>query len=233
MGILDSVDAGHETGILPSKIHSLNSGCSQLNAPSSTSNLTSASKSSTPSKSLSIVNVTQALFPMAQKKAEKLPRLELEKDKDWVVENYKHHKDILQINGARMTQNIQVRCCEDATVKVENKVNNVIIESCKKTNIVLAGLISSIELVHCDSVKLQVMGACPSVNMDNCNGVTLYVGKLGKDVSITSSKSSDMNISFPTDDAEEDWIEVPIPQQFVHHLNERNEIVSKVSDLYR
>jgi len=167
------------------------------------------------------------------KKPLKVASLRLDNEKDWIVEHFKDEKEMLKVEGAKITHNLQVRACENVTVHVTEKLNNVIIESCKKTNIILTGLISSVELIHCDKVKLQVLGKCPSVNMDNCSGIALFVSKEGTDVSITSSRSCDMNINFPIDDNEEEWKEVPIPQQFVHKITKDYQVDSRVSDLYR
>ena len=48
-----------------------------------------------------------------------------------------------------------------------------------------------------------------------------------------TSKSSEMNVSFPGETDDDAWREVPIPEQFVHHVKaDRSGVTSDVSDLY-
>ena len=51
-------------------------------------------------------------------------------------------------------------------------------------------------------------------------------------VRITTSKSSDMNVSFPSAADPQDWVELAIPEQYVHTI-ENDVLKTVVSDLYK
>ncbi|EER16699.1 adenylyl cyclase-associated protein, putative, partial [Perkinsus marinus ATCC 50983] len=67
--------------------------------------------------------------------------------------------------------------------------------------------------------------------------VQLYLSKASLDCTITTSKSSEMNLNIPISD-DGDYKEMPIPEQFVHKLVNVEEqpatakLHSAVSDLY-
>ena len=93
----------------------------------------------------------------------------------------------------------------------------------------------------------------PCVSIDKTDGITVYLSEESRDSCVvTTSKSSEMNISFPVAGTE-DWVrcdlcvrlsvslllahaiscqvELPIPEQFVHHLK-NGKLTTDVSELY-
>jgi adenylyl cyclase-associated protein len=61
----------------------------------------------------------------------------------------------------------------------------------------------------------------------------VYLSRESLDVSIVTSKSSEMNVAFP--DANDEMIERPIPEQFVARIEQSGNtysIVTGVSELY-
>merc|ERR1712118_272738 len=66
-----------------------------------------------------------------------------------------------------------------------------------------------------DFRKVQRKGTCPSIAIDKTDGILTYLSK--ETLSLTSfltSKSSDMQVSFPNEQG--DMVEAPIPEQFRH-----------------
>eukprot|EP01068_Selenidium_serpulae_P007383 Selendium_serpulae@DN4693_c0_g1_i1.p1 len=165
------------------------------------------------------------------KKAATKPKLELQNDRDWSLENYRDHKEVITIADTNMKQNVVLRDCVGVTATVPEKINKACIDRCKTTNLIVKDVISSLELIHCERVKVQVTGKVQSVAIDNCNGVTIYLNKESVDAKISSSRSGEMNVCFPNPKDPEDIIEKPIPEQFVSHIKDGN-IVTEVSDLY-
>ncbi|PFH34001.1 putative cyclase-associated protein [Besnoitia besnoiti] len=162
------------------------------------------------------------------KKAE---QIELQGD-TWRVCNFVDKKDIIKIGSATMKQKVQIQDCKGVGVQIEAKVNSVIIDNCENIRLCVGSLISGAEFVNCRKVKFQVTGTCPSIAIDKCSGVDLYVSKDSKNVEITTSKSGEMNLNFPkTDDDDGDWIELPIPEQFHHHVRD-GVLDTRVSELY-
>lgn len=89
--------------------------------------------------------------------------------------------------------------CEGSTVTVKGKVNSIIFDSCKKCSVLLDSVISSVEFVNCQGVQMQALGVVPTISIDKTDGVQMYLTNESKDVSIISSKSSEMNVLLPTE----------------------------------
>nr|CEL69710.1 TPA: adenylyl cyclase associated protein, putative [Neospora caninum Liverpool] len=158
-------------------------------------------------------------------------KLELQGD-TWRVCNFVDKKDIIKIDAATMKQKVQIRDCKGVGIQIESKVNSVIIDNCENLRLCVNSLISGAEFVNCRKIKFQVQGTCHSIAIDKCSGVDLYVSKESKDVEITTSKSGEMNLNFPKTDQEDgDWTEVPIPEQFHHHIK-NGVLETRVSELY-
>jgi len=159
------------------------------------------------------------------------PNCQLQSDRDWVVENYENHKETIELKDLKIKHNVCVRDCDGVTVKVNGKVNNASIDRCANTNIVLQDMISTVELIHCERTSVQVLGNAPSFAIDNSNGITLYLSAEGKNCKISTAKCGEINVSFPSSKNSDDWIEKPIPEQFVSVI--KNDLIeTTVSDLY-
>lgn len=117
-------------------------------------------------------------------------------------------------------------------LQVEQKVNSLILDSCKNTRVCVNSLIATVEIVNCHKVKLQVTGVVPSISIDKSQKVDIYVSEESKGVEITTSKSSEMNMNYPVPGEDGDWIEVVIPEQYHHKLNDKGQLETRVSDLY-
>ncbi|CAM9565379.1 unnamed protein product [Choristocarpus tenellus] len=83
-------------------------------------------------------------------------------------------------------------------------------------------------------MQVQVRGSVPSITVDKTDGFLCYLGKDGLSTTFTTSKSSEMNVAFPKPGTEDEQMEIPIPEQFVHKLKMEPEpkVTSDVSDLY-
>jgi len=141
----------------------------------------------------------------------KPPKLELE-GKKWIVEYQKEKGKVLEISECEVNQSVYAFRCEGVTVKVNGKVNNIVIDSCKKVAVVFESVVSSCEFVNCQSVQMQVMGSVPTISVDKTDGCQMYLSKDALATEIISAKSSEMNVSIPTDD--DDFVEQPVPEQF-------------------
>ncbi|XP_026189758.1 adenylyl cyclase-associated protein [Cyclospora cayetanensis] len=158
-------------------------------------------------------------------------KLVLERD-TWLVENFVNPGCVQTIKDAQMKHKIQVRDCDGLALQVEPKVNSVILDSCKNMRVCVSNLIATIEIVNCQKVKLQVTGTVPSISIDKSQKVDIYVSEKSKNVEITTSKSSEMNLNYPQPGDEGDWVEVVVPEQFHHKLDTNGKLHTRVSDLY-
>ena len=157
----------------------------------------------------------------------KPPRCELVQNK-WMVEN---QTDRLELE-VKMNHVVYIVNCVGASVVIKGKAKSVVVDGCKKTTVIFDSCLSTLEVVNCKQCKAQCLINLHVAAIDKTDGFTLYVHRSCVDsVRITTSKSSDMNVSFPSEADEQDWIELPIPEQYVHTI-QKDKLKTEVSDLY-
>nr|CAD1829986.1 unnamed protein product [Ananas comosus var. bracteatus] len=131
------------------------------------------------------------------------PKFELQMGRKWAVEN--------QIG------------------KELGKVNNITIDKCTKMGILFKDVVAACEIVNCNSVEVQCEGSAPTISIDNTSGCQLYLGKDSLETSITTAKSSEVNVLVPGAGPDGDWAKHPLPQQFVHTFRDGQFTTSPVS----
>lgn len=140
------------------------------------------------------------------------PKVELV-GKKWQVENHVGNKNLV-IADTEMQQVVYVYRCTDCVIQVKGKINSIILDSCKKSAVVFENLVSALEFVNCRSVQAQVTGLVRTVSIEKTDGAHVFLSKQSATAcEIVSAKSSEMNISIP-DDADGQFREYPVPEQF-------------------
>lgn len=150
---------------------------------------------------------------------------------NWQIE-YQTGATPLTVKDITMKQQVYIFGCENATIILEGKAKNIIFDSCKKTKLIFDDAVSSIEIVNSKNVQVQSKGRVPSVAIDKTDGCLVYISWEGRDVQFVTSKSSEMNVAFPSGPGSDEYVEKPIPEQFVHRITAELTISSDVSDLY-
>ena len=118
-------------------------------------------------------------------------------------------------------------------IDITTKVKGVRIDSCANVTVLLHGALSGIEVVNSKRMKMQVKDRVPSVAIDKTDGCLVGLPWSSRDALITTSKSSEMNVTFPASEGEDaDWIEAPIPEQFVSKIGANGKVTTHVSELY-
>ena len=74
--------------------------------------------------------------------------------------------------------------------------------------------ISSFEATNCLSIQVQCTGVCPLINIENTSGCQLYLSRDALHAEIVTSLTSGLNVNIPGASAEDDMIELAVPQQF-------------------
>ncbi|RHZ01145.1 hypothetical protein DYB35_002007 [Aphanomyces astaci] len=164
--------------------------------------------------------------PAAQPSGE--PVCEL-RNGNWYVA---YQKDVFTVKDVTMKQQVYIFGCVNATILIDGKAKTIALDKCVKTKLIFDAAVSSIEIVNCKNVQVQCKLKVPSVAIDKTDGALVYLSYEGRDALIVTSKSSEMNVAFPASATSEDYIERPIPEQFVHRITDSNTVVSDVSDLY-
>lgn len=134
-----------------------------------------------------------------------------------------------------MKSQVYIYKCNHVSIVLSGKAKTIILDSCVRTKLIFDSAVSSLEIVNCKNVQVQCQARVPSVAIDKTDGCLVYVSYVGRNVHIVTSKSSEMNLCFPTCDSKEEaeMVEVPIPEQFVHTLAQGSaKLTSNVSDLY-
>ena len=151
----------------------------------------------------------------------------------WCIENQTKDTNpngLINLEVKDPKQQAYIYNCEGATVQVTGKIKSIILDKCTRCNLVFDTAISAVEIVNCKSCQIQVKNTCPSFSIDKTDGCLVYLSK--ESIPITTfvtSKSSEMNVSWP--DENDEMKEAPIPEQFQHKLV-NGSITSDVSDLY-
>ncbi|TYZ69022.1 hypothetical protein PybrP1_006506 [[Pythium] brassicae (nom. inval.)] len=151
---------------------------------------------------------------------------------NWQIEYQTGATGPVVVKDITMKQQVYVFGCENATIVLEGKAKNIVLDSCKKTKLVFDDAVSSVEIVNSKNVQVQSKGRVPSVAIDKTDGCLVYVSWEGRDVQFVTSKSSEMNVAFPAGPGSDEYVEKPIPEQFVHRITADDAISSDVSDLY-
>ncbi|WOK95584.1 cyclase-associated protein 1-like [Canna indica] len=143
------------------------------------------------------------------------PKLELQMGRKWAVENQIGKKNLV-IDDCDSKQTVYIYGCRDSVLQIKGKVNNITIDKCTKMGIVFVDVVAACEIVNCNGVEVQCQGSAPTISVDNTSGCQLYLGKDSLGASITTAKSSEINVMVPGAGPDSDWAEHALPQQFVH-----------------
>ncbi|KDO35410.1 hypothetical protein SPRG_00260 [Saprolegnia parasitica CBS 223.65] len=143
-----------------------------------------------------------------------------------------HQKDVFTLSDVNLKQQVYIFNCNQATLIIEGKAKTIALDKCTKTKLIFDSAVSSVEIVNCKNVQVQCKGKVPSVAIDKTDGCLVYLSYEGRDVQLVTSKSSEMNVAFPVAEGAEEYIERPIPEQFVHRITANDTVSSDVSDLY-
>uniref|UniRef100_A0A0D9VYD0 Adenylyl cyclase-associated protein n=1 Tax=Leersia perrieri TaxID=77586 RepID=A0A0D9VYD0_9ORYZ len=156
------------------------------------------------------------------------PKLELQMGRKWAVENQVSKKD-LAIDDCDARQSVYVYGCKDSVLQVNGKVNNITVDKCTKLGIVFKDVVAAFEVVNCNGVEVQCQGTAPTISIDNTSGCQLYLSNDSLGASITSAKSSEINVMVPSSATDGDWVEHALPQQYIHSFKDGQFITSPVS----
>ncbi|WVZ03634.1 hypothetical protein V8G54_024440 [Vigna mungo] len=143
------------------------------------------------------------------------PKFELEMGRKWVVENQIEKKDLV-IGDCDAKQSVYVYGCKNSVLQIPGKVNNITIDKCTKMGVVFKDVVAAFEIVNSSGVEVQCQGAAPTILVDNTSGCQLYLSKDSLQTSITTAKSSEINVLVPSAETDGDWVEHSLPQQYIH-----------------
>ncbi|KAF5778433.1 putative cyclase-associated protein CAP/septum formation inhibitor MinC [Helianthus annuus] len=156
------------------------------------------------------------------------PKLELQMGRKWVVENQIGKKDLL-IDKCDSKQTVYIFGCKDSVLQIKGKVNNITVDKCTKMGVVFTDVVAACEIVNCNSVEVQCQGTAPTISVDNSAGCQLYLSKDSLEASITTAKSSEINVLVPASGPDNDLVEHALPQQYIHTYKDGQFVTTPVS----
>ena len=143
------------------------------------------------------------------------PKFELQMGRKWVVENQIEQKSLV-IEDCDAKQSVYLYGCKNSVLQIQDKVNNITIDNCKKMGVVFKDVVAACEIVNSNGVEVQCQGSAPTISVDNTSGCQIYLSKDSLETSISSAKSSEINVLVPNVESDGDWVEHSLPQQYIH-----------------
>ncbi|KAL1563964.1 cyclase-associated protein 1-like [Salvia divinorum] len=156
------------------------------------------------------------------------PKLELQIGRKWVVENQIGRNNLV-IDDCDAKQSVYVFGCKNSVLQVQGKVNNITIDNCTTMGVVFKDVVAACEIVNCSGVEVQCLGSAPTISVDNTAGCQLYLSKEALGSSITTEKSSEINVLVPGSEPDGDWGEHALPQQYIHVYKDGQFVTTPVS----
>ncbi|KAL7118789.1 hypothetical protein ACP275_02G023500 [Erythranthe tilingii] len=156
------------------------------------------------------------------------PKLELQMGRKWVVENQIGRNNLV-IDDCDSKQSVYIYGCKNSVLHIKGKVNNITVDKCTKMGVVFKDVVAACEIVNSSGVEVQCQGSAPTISVDNTAGCQLYLGKDALETSITTAKSSEINVLVPGSEPDGDWGEHALPQQYVHAYKDGQFVTTPVS----
>ncbi|KAF4552033.1 putative adenylyl cyclase-associated protein [Elsinoe fawcettii] len=144
----------------------------------------------------------------------------------WYIENFDSPSAPIEIE-VEQNHSVLISRCKNTTIILKGKANAVSIDNSNRTNLVLDSLISSVDVVKCPNFALQVLGALPTVMLDQVDGASIYLGKDSLHTEVYTSKCSSINVNLPPATEQDDYKEVPLPEQLRTYVKD-GKLVSEI-----
>lgn len=149
----------------------------------------------------------------------------------WSVENQSDKEGLVTVNIGGLKETVYILNCIGAKILIVGKCKSITVDNCKKTTVTFDNAMATCEVVNCARMNIHCTEKVSSVSIDKTDGIVVHLPKTSLDTEIVAAKSSEMNVSFPDPDNEGEFLEKPIPEQYVHRINGKT-ITADVSDLY-
>eukprot|EP01054_Gregarina_sp_Poly1_P007014 Gregarina_sp_Poly_1__7013@NODE_381_length_9070_cov_57_218594_g309_i1_p3_GENE_NODE_381_length_9070_cov_57_218594_g309_i1NODE_381_length_9070_cov_57_218594_g309_i1_p3_ORF_typecomplete_len366_score45_36CAP_C/PF08603_11/3_2e32TBCC/PF07986_12/7_3e05_NODE_381_length_9070_cov_57_218594_g309_i142545351 len=166
---------------------------------------------------------------------EKTPSITFVEPNKYFIEWYKDLKEPLVFGdeqNAGMRHGLLVHKCENIVIHITKKLSKIEIDHCKKITVVLPSVISACDIQHSDSVTVKFEQRCPGLSIANCQSLSVYIPRDSmNDLEVASCGDGSANIMVPSLEDPTEYIEHPVPFQFVHHFKD-DKLISRVSPLY-
>ncbi|RDL33770.1 Adenylyl cyclase-associated protein [Venustampulla echinocandica] len=144
----------------------------------------------------------------------------------WIIENYDNEPEPVEID-ASIQHSIIISRCNKTTIIVKGKANAITIDNSQRLSLIIESLVSSVDVIKASNFALQVLGTLPTILMDQVDGAQVYLGKESMNTEVFSSKCSGINLNI-IEGEDEDYKEVPLPEQIRTYIGEDGKVVSEI-----
>lgn len=145
-------------------------------------------------------------------------RKELVDGNKWMIENFTlvDAPEPIVVN-LEMLQSVFIGNTNGITVQITGKGNAVSVSETSKTAVVVESLISGIDVIKSHKFGIQVTGVVPLITVDKSDEGSIYLSQeaIDADSQIVSSNTTALNINVLKD---EDYVELPVPEQMLHAI---------------
>jgi hypothetical protein len=122
--------------------------------------------------------------------------------------------------------------CLNTQFMVKGKVKSVVLDSLQRCQIQCSDIVSTIEMVNCKNVTIYCGGSTPSIALDKSESprVVCLPGCWNHEngrPAITYSNVTAANLSIPGPTEEDDFLELPLYEQFVVEIDENNQLQTR------
>jgi adenylyl cyclase-associated protein len=142
-------------------------------------------------------------------------------------ENYDNDSQPVKIE-ASISHSILISRCSKTTIMVKGKANAISVDNSPRLALVVDSLVSSIDVIKSSNFALQVTGTLPTLLMDSVDGAQVYLGKESLNTEVFSSKCSGINLNVPEGTEEDEYKEIPLPEQLRTYINKDGKVVSEI-----
>ncbi|RDW85453.1 hypothetical protein BP5796_03778 [Coleophoma crateriformis] len=156
------------------------------------------------------------------RRSKKIARIELVKQM-WILENFE--SQTLEIE-ASISHSILISNCNESTIHIKSKANAVSVDGSSRLSVMIDSLVSSFDVIKSPNFAMQVLGTLPIVLLDQVDGAEIYLGENSLSTEIYSSKCGGINLYLQR--GEEEYEEIPIPQQIRTAMGSDGRVESKI-----
>lgn len=150
----------------------------------------------------------------------------------WMIQYYQEGLVQFEEDEFTIKEGLFFTQCLNTQFMVKGKVKSIVLDSLQRCQIQVHDVVSTIEMVNCKNVTIYCAGQTPSVALDKSESprVVCLPGcwhhENGRPA-ITYSNVTAANLSIPGETEEDDFIELPLYEQFVAEVDENNRLVCK------
>lgn len=144
-------------------------------------------------------------------RSKKPPRKELDGNK-WLIENYDDPGQMLEIEAA-ISHSILISRCTKTAIRVIGKANAISLDNCTSCSLVIDSLVSGVDVIKSPKFEVQVLGTLPTIILDQVDSASIYLSRESLGTELMTSQCTSVNVSVPGRGEEDDYVEMPLPEQ--------------------